>query len=39
MLEVSGRQRDLDEPCKCRGRDGERERDKVTEEMKADGEK
>lgn len=25
MLEVSGRQRDLDEPCKCRGRDGERE--------------
>lgn len=25
MLEVSGRQRDLDEPCECGGRDGERE--------------
>lgn len=27
MLEVSGRQRDLDEPCECGGRDGERERE------------
>lgn len=28
MLEVSGRQRDLDEPCECGGRDGERERER-----------
>lgn len=47
MLEVSGRQRDLDEPCECGGRDGERHREKereilgekVTEEIETDGEK
>ena len=31
MLEVSGRQRDLDEPCECGGRDGERERERDRE--------
>lgn len=35
MLEVSGRRRDLDEPCECGGRDGER--DAELEREKNDG--
>lgn len=31
MLKVSGRQRDLDEPCECGGRDGERVRERESD--------